>query len=124
MTDDQLSAIRGRLETLQLISMEPLHLIERYGSIIGTFLAAAPSDLAWALGEIETADAELAHLRAEVGGLAAALAEEVNVAHQLEADLERAYMSQVDPRLNYEQAIELSLLIARRGARLNGRTTL
>ena len=41
-----------------------------------------------------------------------------------DADLDRAYESQVDPRLNYEQAIELSLLIARRGARLNGRKAL
>jgi 3-deoxy-7-phosphoheptulonate synthase len=31
-----------------------------------------------------------------------------------EDDLERAYETEVDPRLNYEQALELSLLIARR----------
>jgi 3-deoxy-7-phosphoheptulonate synthase len=31
-----------------------------------------------------------------------------------EDDLERAYQTEVDPRLNYEQALELSLLIARR----------
>lgn len=31
-----------------------------------------------------------------------------------EADLARAYRSQVDPRLNYEQALELAMLIARR----------
>ncbi|MCA9676730.1 MAG: 3-deoxy-7-phosphoheptulonate synthase, partial [Myxococcales bacterium] len=30
-----------------------------------------------------------------------------------EADLERAYRSRVDPRLNYEQALELAMLIAR-----------
>ena len=30
-----------------------------------------------------------------------------------EADLERAYRSRVDPRLNYEQALELALLVAR-----------
>ncbi len=30
-----------------------------------------------------------------------------------EADLARAYRSQVDPRLNYEQALELAMLIAR-----------
>ncbi len=35
-----------------------------------------------------------------------------------EADLARAYRSQVDPRLNAEQALELAMLIARRaGAR-------
>ena len=28
-------------------------------------------------------------------------------------DLSRAYRSQVDPRLNYEQALELAMLIAR-----------
>ena len=31
-----------------------------------------------------------------------------------EADLERAYESQVDPRLNYEQSLELAFLIARK----------
>ncbi len=31
----------------------------------------------------------------------------------VEADLERAYRSQVDPRLNYEQALELAIRIAR-----------
>ncbi len=31
-----------------------------------------------------------------------------------EADLTRAYRSQVDPRLNYEQALELAMLIARK----------
>ncbi len=31
-----------------------------------------------------------------------------------EADLARAYRSQVDPRLNYEQSLELAMLIARR----------
>jgi 3-deoxy-7-phosphoheptulonate synthase len=31
-----------------------------------------------------------------------------------EADLSRAYKSQVDPRLNYEQALEMAMLIARR----------
>jgi 3-deoxy-7-phosphoheptulonate synthase len=31
-----------------------------------------------------------------------------------ESDLVRAYRSQVDPRLNAEQALELAMLIARR----------
>ena len=31
-----------------------------------------------------------------------------------DADLQRAYLSTVDPRLNYEQALELALLIAER----------
>ncbi|MDX1632504.1 MAG: 3-deoxy-7-phosphoheptulonate synthase, partial [Thermoanaerobaculia bacterium] len=34
-----------------------------------------------------------------------------------ETDLERAYRSQVDPRLNYEQALEMAMLIARRMSR-------
>ncbi|PRP90902.1 Phospho-2-dehydro-3-deoxyheptonate aldolase [Enhygromyxa salina] len=33
------------------------------------------------------------------------------------ADLGRAYLSRVDPRLNYEQSLEMALLIARRAAR-------
>ncbi|HTG32249.1 MAG TPA: 3-deoxy-7-phosphoheptulonate synthase class II [Thermoanaerobaculia bacterium] len=37
-----------------------------------------------------------------------------------EEDLQRAYRSQVDPRLNYEQALEMALLIARRMGRTNG----
>jgi 3-deoxy-7-phosphoheptulonate synthase len=39
-----------------------------------------------------------------------------------EADLARAYRSQVDPRLNAEQALELAMLIARH-AGANRRTT-
>jgi 3-deoxy-7-phosphoheptulonate synthase len=34
-----------------------------------------------------------------------------------EVDLKRAYRSQVDPRLNCEQALEMAMLIARRMAR-------
>ena len=37
-----------------------------------------------------------------------------------ESDLGRAYRSDVDPRLNYEQALEMALLIARPTARYNG----
>jgi 3-deoxy-7-phosphoheptulonate synthase len=38
-----------------------------------------------------------------------------------EVDLSRAYESRVDPRLNYEQALEMALLIARKMSRWNGR---
>jgi 3-deoxy-7-phosphoheptulonate synthase len=38
-----------------------------------------------------------------------------------EVDLPRAYESAVDPRLNYEQALEMALLIARKEAAENGR---
>jgi 3-deoxy-7-phosphoheptulonate synthase len=37
-----------------------------------------------------------------------------------EADLSRAYKTQVDPRLNYEQALEMAMLVARRVAEING----
>jgi 3-deoxy-7-phosphoheptulonate synthase len=39
-----------------------------------------------------------------------------------EVDLERAYESRVDPRLNYEQALEMALLVARKIATMNGKT--
>ena len=35
-----------------------------------------------------------------------------------ETDLERAYLSTVDPRLNYEQALEIAMLIVRKQAQL------
>jgi len=38
-----------------------------------------------------------------------------------EVDLYRAYESRVDPRLNYEQALEMALLIGRKVAKMNGR---
>ena len=40
-----------------------------------------------------------------------------------EEDLGRAYKSEVDPRLNYEQALEMAMLIARKmsAAPANGR---
>jgi 3-deoxy-7-phosphoheptulonate synthase len=38
-----------------------------------------------------------------------------------EVDLERAYESRVDPRLNYEQALEMALLVAHKIATMNGR---
>jgi 3-deoxy-7-phosphoheptulonate synthase len=39
----------------------------------------------------------------------------------VEADLRRAYESRVDPRLNYEQSLEMALLIAQKMASMNGR---
>ncbi len=38
-----------------------------------------------------------------------------------EADLSTAYRTQVDPRLNYSQALEMAMLIAEKMARMNGR---
>ena len=40
-----------------------------------------------------------------------------------EADLRRAYESRVDPRLNYEQSLEMALLIAKKMATMNGKQT-
>ena len=37
-----------------------------------------------------------------------------------DSDLKRAYKSQVDPRLNYEQALEMAMRIARRVSQMNG----
>ena len=37
-----------------------------------------------------------------------------------EVDLKRAYRTQVDPRLNYEQALEMALLVARKMVRVQG----
>ncbi len=37
-----------------------------------------------------------------------------------ETDLKRAYHSDVDPRLNYEQALEMAMLVARHVAEING----
>jgi len=37
-----------------------------------------------------------------------------------EADLKRAYLSGLDPRLNYEQALEMALFISRKMSRANG----
>jgi 3-deoxy-7-phosphoheptulonate synthase len=38
-----------------------------------------------------------------------------------EVDLERAYESRVDPRLNYEQSLEMALLIDRKVEKMNGK---
>jgi 3-deoxy-7-phosphoheptulonate synthase len=38
-----------------------------------------------------------------------------------EVDLERAYESRVDPRLNYEQSLEMALLIGRKIEKMNGK---
>jgi 3-deoxy-7-phosphoheptulonate synthase len=38
-----------------------------------------------------------------------------------EVDLERAYESRVDPRLNYEQSLEMAIIIGRKIEKMNGR---
>ena len=75
------------------------------------------------LGELERAFDLHAELGSRLGGVHFELTGEdvtecVGGARGLsDADLGRAYRSQVDPRLNYEQALEMALLIARRMAR-------
>ena len=38
-----------------------------------------------------------------------------------EIDLKRAYESRVDPRLNYEQSLEMALLVGQKVERMNGK---
>jgi 3-deoxy-7-phosphoheptulonate synthase len=71
------------------------------------------------LSELEASFHILADAGAVLGGVHVELTGE-NVTECLggasgvtEADLARAYRSQVDPRLNYEQALEMALLLAR-----------
>jgi 3-deoxy-7-phosphoheptulonate synthase len=80
------------------------------------------------LGEVEAAFRIHEELGSILGGVHVELTGEdvtecIGGARDLkEADLARAYKSQVDPRLNSEQALELAMLIARRaGARRGGR---
>ena len=77
------------------------------------------------LGELEQAVEIHARCGSRLGGVHVELAGEdvtecVGGARGLtEADLGRAYRSEVDPRLNYEQALEMAMLIARKMASLN-----
>jgi 3-deoxy-7-phosphoheptulonate synthase len=72
------------------------------------------------LAEVEAAFAVHADCGSRLGGVHFELTGEdvtecVGGARGLaEADLARAYRSQVDPRLNYEQALEMAMLVARR----------
>jgi len=75
------------------------------------------------LGELHQAFEIHEHLGSAVGGVHFELTGE-NVTECIggargltEADLPKAYHTDVDPRLNYEQALELALLIARRMSR-------
>ncbi len=83
------------------------------------------------LGEVETAFRIHEELGSTLGGVHVELTGEdvtecIGGARDLkEADLARAYQSQVDPRLNSEQALELAMLIASRaGARRVSRVNL
>ena len=85
-------------------------------------------DLAEILSEVDQAfDIHRAH-HSRLGGLhveltGEAVTECVGGARGLnEGDLHRAYRSYLDPRLNYEQALELALFTARKMRTLNGYT--
>jgi 3-deoxy-7-phosphoheptulonate synthase len=113
--------VRGSSRTVLWIS-DPMH-----GNTEVTARGIKTRSFDNILGELEEAFDVHADLGSSLGGVHVELSgsnvtECTGGARGLtEADLERAYKSQVDPRLNYEQAIELSLLIARRIAKLNGR---
>ena len=72
------------------------------------------------LGELETAFDIHAATGSALGGVHVELSGDIvteclgGARGLSEEDLERAYETEVDPRLNYEQALEMSLLIARR----------
>jgi 3-deoxy-7-phosphoheptulonate synthase len=74
------------------------------------------------LGEVEAAFRIHEELGSTLGGVHIELTGEdvtecIGGARDLkESDLARAYKSQVDPRLNAEQALELAILIARRAS--------
>jgi len=74
------------------------------------------------LGELETAFRVHEEMGSRLGGVHVELTgEDVTectggARGLVDGDLARAYRSQVDPRLNYEQALELAMLIARRAS--------
>ena len=78
------------------------------------------------LGEVEAAFRIHEELGSTLGGVHVELTGEdvtecIGGARDLkEADLARAYKSQVDPRLNSEQALELAMMIARRARARRG----
>lgn len=80
------------------------------------------------LGELDQAFEIHAAAGSRLGGIHIELTGEsvtecVGGAHGLsEADLNRAYRSQLDPRLNYEQALELALFAAGKMSSMNGRS--
>jgi len=81
------------------------------------------------LGEVETSFDIHSEMGSYLGGIHFELSgdnvtECIGGARGLaEADLRRAYESRVDPRLNYEQSLEMALLIARKMASMNGKSS-
>lgn len=99
---------------------DPMH-----GNTMTTQTGVKTRDFDDVLGELSRAFAIHQRLGTILGGVHFELTGE-NVTECIggacglsEADLGRAYLSDVDPRLNYEQALEMALLIARRTVRAN-----
>jgi 3-deoxy-7-phosphoheptulonate synthase len=104
-----------------LFICDPMH-----GNTQTTASGIKTRDFAHILGELEQAFRIHAAHSTWLGGVHFELTGE-NVTECIggarglsEGDLSRAYRSEVDPRLNYEQAMELALLIARQMAAGNG----
>ncbi|NLS95097.1 MAG: 3-deoxy-7-phosphoheptulonate synthase class II [Planctomycetaceae bacterium] len=100
---------------------DPMH-----GNTISTASGVKTRDFDEILGELTQAFAVHQRMGTRLGGVHFELTGE-NVTECIggargltEADLSRAYESDVDPRLNYEQALEMALLIARQMSLRNG----
>lgn len=115
-----IEAVRDSGKTV-LWCCDPMHGNTRVTS--GGFKTRHFSDI---LGEMEQAFDIHAALGSFVGGVHIELTgddvtECIGGARGLdESDLKRAYQSHLDPRLNYEQALEIALSIARKMSWLNG----
>ena len=113
-------AVRRRGQTV-LWCCDPMH-----GNTLPTQSGVKTRDFADILGELSAAFEIHRRLGSLLGGVHFELTGEdvtecIGGARGLsESDLGRAYRSDVDPRLNYEQALEMALLIAKPTARYNG----
>ncbi len=109
-----IEAVRGRGRNV-LWCCDPMH-----GNTETTASGLKTRDFDKVLSELEQAFEVHRECGSHVGGVHVELTgdnvtECIGGARGLdETDLSRAYRSQVDPRLNYEQALELAMLLARR----------
>ena len=115
-----IEAVRHHRQTV-LWCCDPMH-----GNTQTTHGGVKTRDFADILGELDRASEIHRRLGSILGGVHFELTGE-NVTECIggarglsESDLGRAYRSDVDPRLNYEQALEMALLIARPTAQYNG----
>ncbi len=114
-------AVRRRGQTV-LWCCDPMH-----GNTLTTQSGVKTRDFDDILGELSAAFEIHRRLGSLLGGVHFELTGEdvtecIGGARGLsESDLGRAYRSDVDPRLNYEQALEMALLIAKPTVKYNGR---